>query len=121
MRQVKVHLQVLGHEPIETGLSFDRLQYGEPNKDAWKSAVLYLSGPLKEHSALLDLTEAFDIRFIETGKEFARMQNAVILESVILEDFKTIAVQVSGKMKIGKLPDEAYIMTEDSLVQRMKR
>jgi hypothetical protein len=88
-------------------MSIDRLELGEPGTYPWKSAVLYLSGPLKYNQGFLELIDSFDLMFeIECIGEVARMTKCFVCESIILNEFETIAVQISGKIKIADLLEE---------------
>jgi hypothetical protein len=102
---MKIYIQLLGREPQELGLSVDRLLYGEPNKDEWKSAVLYLSGSFKKHQGFLDMVSSFELSFVSGGQEIGKMIHAAVLESTIVDSLETICLQISGKMKLVNLLD----------------
>jgi len=102
--ELAVKIQVPGRKPQDLEMSIDRLELGEPGPYPWKSAVLYISGPLKFNQGFLELVDPFTLLFEnECIGEVAVMKSAFVCESVILDGFERLAVQISGKLKMVDL------------------
>ena len=102
--KLTIKIQVLGRKPQDLEMSIDRLELGEPGPYPWKSAVLYLSGPLKFNQGFLELVDPFELLFEnECIGEVAAMKSAFVCESIIVDEFERLSVQISGKIKMADL------------------
>lgn len=105
--KLTIKIQVLGRKPQDLEMSIDRLELGEPGTYPWKSAVLYMSGPLKLNQGFLELIDPFELLFEnDCIGEVAAMKSAFVCESIILDEFERIAVQISGKIRMADLLEQ---------------
>lgn len=101
--KLDVYLLIREQDTRLLQMSVERLLLGEPIETPWKSAVLYLSGPLKYNQEFLDMTAYFELLFESGGKEVAMMSYCAVTEMVVYDSFDSISIEVSGKIRFKDL------------------